>query len=98
MTALCGHCYKGRLAVDINGDAFPCVFARAFPVGNVREGLSRLLGDDPISTFRLDQRQFLDESKVGLNEDCDPGPPCRPNCHPTSCDPSEWCNPQRRII
>ena len=41
MTALCGHCYKGRLAVDINGDAFPCVFARAFPVGNVREGLSR---------------------------------------------------------
>jgi radical SAM protein with 4Fe4S-binding SPASM domain len=42
-------CWSGRLAVDPEGNAYPCVFSRKLPVGNVREsGLAALLGGEPV--------------------------------------------------
>jgi MoaA/NifB/PqqE/SkfB family radical SAM enzyme len=35
MSELCGHCWAGRLCVAPDGDAYPCVMARQWPVGNV---------------------------------------------------------------
>ncbi|HEU4347928.1 MAG TPA: radical SAM protein [Actinoplanes sp.] len=37
MAELCGHCWSGRLCVAPDGDAYPCVMARQWPVGNVLE-------------------------------------------------------------
>lgn len=30
-------CLSGKIAVSYNGDVFPCIFSRDFPVGNIRE-------------------------------------------------------------
>jgi MoaA/NifB/PqqE/SkfB family radical SAM enzyme len=35
MSELCGHCWSGRLCVAPDGDVYPCVMARQWPVGNV---------------------------------------------------------------
>jgi MoaA/NifB/PqqE/SkfB family radical SAM enzyme len=37
MSGLCGHCWSGRLCVAPDGNAYPCVMARQWPVGNVLE-------------------------------------------------------------
>lgn len=88
MASLCGQCHKGRLAVDINGDAFPCVLGRAFPVGNVREGLANVLDGMALGRFRHDQKQHLGLPKV--SDDCVPDN-CRPSCYPSQCRPD--CGP-----
>ena len=51
---LCGACWRGRLCVCADGDVYPCVFARAFPVGNAQEGLAAIVGNDRLLTFRRD--------------------------------------------
>ena len=35
MAELCGHCWSGRLCVAPDGEVYPCVMARQWPVGNV---------------------------------------------------------------
>ncbi|MEI6510555.1 MAG: radical SAM protein [Candidatus Uhrbacteria bacterium] len=84
MAALCGQCYKGRLAVDINGDSFPCVFGRAFPTGNVHAGLRPILEGLPLSSFSAEM--IARQPKVD-DDSCDPKEICRPNCHPGYCQP-----------
>ncbi len=37
MSELCGHCWSARLCVAPDGEAYPCVMARQWPVGNVRD-------------------------------------------------------------
>jgi len=37
MSELCGHCWSGRLCVAPDGAVYPCVMARQWPVGNVRD-------------------------------------------------------------
>ena len=37
MSGLCGHCWSGRICVAPDGNAYPCVMARQWPVGNVLE-------------------------------------------------------------
>jgi MoaA/NifB/PqqE/SkfB family radical SAM enzyme len=39
----CGRCWSGKLCIDANGDAHPCVFSRCVSVGNVL--------DEPVSTI-----------------------------------------------
>lgn len=82
LAALCGQCHKGRLAIDVHGDAFPCVFGRAFPVGNVKGGLAELLRAGPIESFRSKQQEYLERNPLQI---CSP---CRPGCDPnTNCSP-----------
>ena len=67
---LCGACWEGRLCVDSEGDAFPCVFSKFVPVGNVRtQQLSDLVADAPLNKFR----HLMFEDRV-----CDTGEKCRP--------------------
>ncbi len=42
LSGLCGHCWAGKLCVAPDGDAYPCVMARKWPVGDV---LQAPLGD-----------------------------------------------------
>lgn len=37
MSQLCGHCWAARLCVAPDGEAYPCVMARQWPAGNVRD-------------------------------------------------------------
>ncbi|MEA2625673.1 MAG: hypothetical protein QOD06_1718 [Candidatus Binatota bacterium] len=53
---LCGQCWRGRLAIDAQGTAFPCVFARSMPMGNVRrDGLRAVVSGDSLAAFRGEQ-------------------------------------------
>ncbi|MFE2726713.1 SPASM domain-containing protein [Kitasatospora sp. NPDC059327] len=46
MSALCGNCARGRLAVLPDGSVAPCVIGRFLPTGNVKDGgLAPILAD-----------------------------------------------------
>jgi MoaA/NifB/PqqE/SkfB family radical SAM enzyme len=50
---LCGQCWSGKLCIDAKGDAYPCVFSRFAPVGNVlEEGLGPVLAGSRLHAFR----------------------------------------------
>lgn len=55
MSGLCGHCWNGKLCVAPDGDAYPCVMARHWPVGNVlRQPLSEIMAGPALETIRQD--------------------------------------------
>jgi MoaA/NifB/PqqE/SkfB family radical SAM enzyme len=93
---LCGHCWKGKLCVTNSGEAFPCVFARATNLGDVRSGLSGILQTAKLTDFRRKVR--------GMNE-CRPDKPfapsgmvmCLPSCTPAECTPNA-CSPSGACI
>ena len=37
LSGLCGHCWAGKLCIAPDGETYPCVMARKWPVGNVLE-------------------------------------------------------------
>lgn len=49
---LCGQCWDNRIAIDPNGNVFPCVFARKEPIGHIRSGLHNVLSDAKLLDFR----------------------------------------------
>lgn len=50
---LCGGCWQGKLCLAPNGDAYPCVFSRFFPVGNfLTDGLERIVESGKLHAFR----------------------------------------------
>lgn len=50
---LCGQCWSGKLCIDANGDAHPCVFSRFATVGNVlEEGLGTIVAGARLRAFR----------------------------------------------
>lgn len=52
-TELCGECWSGKLCIDANGDAHPCVFSRAVSVGNfLDEGLPNIVDGVRLCAFR----------------------------------------------
>ena len=55
---LCGQCWKGNLCVTSGGDVFPCVFARATPLGNARAGLRDILQTSTLIKFRSKVREM----------------------------------------
>ena len=53
MSGLGGHCWAGRLCVAPDGNAYPCVMARQWPVGNVLEGsLSDIVDSTALAQVR----------------------------------------------
>lgn len=61
---LCGHCWSGKLCIDANGNAYPCVFSRFSPVGNVLAGgLADVLKGGQLAAFR--RQSYLQESLGG---------------------------------
>lgn len=50
---LCGHCWAGKLCVAPDGEAYPCVMARQWPVGNVLEApLAEIVRGAPLTDMR----------------------------------------------
>ena len=57
---LCGSCWQGKLSVDPDGYAYPCVFSRFAPVGNVLdERLPSILAGKALLAFR--RQSYLEE-------------------------------------
>jgi MoaA/NifB/PqqE/SkfB family radical SAM enzyme len=53
---LCGQCWNGKLCIDSNGDAHPCVFSRFVSVGNVLDdgGIGDIVAGAQLRAFRHD--------------------------------------------
>jgi radical SAM protein with 4Fe4S-binding SPASM domain len=68
MQELCGACHNGNLCVTATGTCYPCIMARSWPVGDIRNGLSGVVHGEALSTFRKKQRAFLG----GRMSDCKP--------------------------
>lgn len=52
---LCGECWNGKLCIDADGDAHPCVFSRFVSVGNVLdEGIGAIVAGARLRAFRRD--------------------------------------------
>lgn len=91
---LCGRCADGVLAVSPDGEAWPCVFARWLPVGNVRAMTLAAVAFGP--AVRAVRRE-LDENFAARPTDDS----CRPHCTPNAdcnadCNPS--CRPQKSSV
>jgi radical SAM protein with 4Fe4S-binding SPASM domain len=92
MSALCGHCWDGKLCVGPDGSVYPCVMARQWPVGNILEKpLAEIVG----GTQLRDTRGEIFEKAWKPKIDQKIGPtscvPCSQSCDPsvTSCQPNE---------
>jgi MoaA/NifB/PqqE/SkfB family radical SAM enzyme len=90
LAELCGACSDGKLCITTSGNAYPCIMARSWLVGNARDGLSNILESNELATFREQQHYLSNEATASCGPDnC--GPYCRPNCNPyENCSP---CNP-----
>ncbi|HEY7415033.1 MAG TPA: radical SAM protein, partial [Ktedonobacteraceae bacterium] len=94
-SALCGKCTSGRCVVTAEGTVYPCIMARAFPVGSVLEQSIEdiLTGDTFRSTVAHLDTAFAARDRDSLsctptcNPYCTPGcnPGCNPNCSPGRC-------------
>ena len=100
---LCGHCAKGRLAIDPAGWAYPCVFSRWLPAGNVGESRLEDIASSPtLAKIRADLTSVFHQRRLVTSggpedepcdpDDCDPddGGPCDPL---TPCEPIASCIP-----
>jgi MoaA/NifB/PqqE/SkfB family radical SAM enzyme len=64
---LCGECWSGKLCIDANGDAHPCVFSRFATVGNVlEEDLQTVVAGTRLRAFRLGMFLGHEEGRDGV--------------------------------
>ncbi|MEI5523601.1 radical SAM protein [Streptomyces brasiliscabiei] len=80
MGGLCGRCGDGRAAVGPNGDVSPCVFASAWPVGNVRAAsLADILGGAAMASAQASIRSAVTSGTKpctpDTDDECSPGTP-----------------------
>jgi len=103
ISALCGKCVKNRCVITADGEVYPCIMSRSFPVGNVlkHDIASVVTGTRMQETIALLSEVFAARFSTDCgpdDQDCDPEcdpqdwPPCSPDCCPetvASCEPSE---------
>jgi MoaA/NifB/PqqE/SkfB family radical SAM enzyme len=101
MSGLCGHCWNGKLCVAPDGEVFPCVMARRWPVGNIRQSeLADIVHGMPLRHVRREIYETVWLPKIDYMA-CTPECPqlCGPDqssCTPMSCDPQscpQSCSP-----
>ncbi|MDB6027450.1 MAG: radical [Verrucomicrobiales bacterium] len=52
VSELCGECGNKRIAIDADGEIFPCVFSKSYSIGNVAHGLKSALQGLALKQFR----------------------------------------------
>jgi MoaA/NifB/PqqE/SkfB family radical SAM enzyme len=97
LSALCGHCWSGSLAIAPDGSVFPCVMARDWPVGDVRaQSLGEIVKGSPLTQIRreIHDAVWLPKSEgycqpTYCYQSCQPdlSCPCDPLLCQQSCDP-----------
>ncbi len=95
MSALCGHCWNGKLCIAADGVAYPCVMAREWPVGNILvDSLAEIVDGMRLRSTRSEifKTAWLPQT-THASDHCDP---CAQSCSPdtTSCEPGATvCQP-----
>lgn len=99
LSGLCGHCWAGKLCIAPDGEAYPCVMARQWPVGNVlRSSLGDIVRDRALGDMRqtIFDTVWLPKLSAQPNP-CPPGPPeCGPDTGAPDCAP-ELTSPPEKI-
>jgi MoaA/NifB/PqqE/SkfB family radical SAM enzyme len=97
MSALCGHCWNGKLCVAPDGATYPCVMARQWPVGNILEdSLAKIIDGIPLQHTRREIYEAAWLPKIAQpSNNCHP---CPQSCNPDimSCGPDQprpLCDP-----
>jgi MoaA/NifB/PqqE/SkfB family radical SAM enzyme len=98
MSALCGNCWRGSLAIAPDGQAYTCIMARDWPVGDVtRQPLSEIVHGQELVRVREEiyevTRAHLAACSPYCYQTCQPdlSCPCEPLMCPKSCTP--WGKP-----
>ena len=101
--ALCGRCWQGRLTVNSDGNAYPCVMSKFMPVGNVLvEGLQSIVLGERLQNNRKKVKNHHENNIIRAN--CEPWTTCQPKggcppvdpCYP-SCLPSRFHSPIKEV-
>jgi radical SAM protein with 4Fe4S-binding SPASM domain len=102
MTELCGSCAGRTLCVAPNGNVSPCIMAKTWTIGSIRENsLRELANSEKLLALRKEiystvvVPQLHDER---VQAQCDPHKPCFPcgpdvQCYP--CQPNTNCGPNQ---
>jgi radical SAM protein with 4Fe4S-binding SPASM domain len=105
LSGLCGHCWRGKLAIAPDGVVYPCVMARQWPVGNIVDtALSQIVESDALQDIRraIFEAAWLPRVMAACHpacaESCGPDlRTCSPNDCPMSCNPlgcmPAYCSP-----
>ena len=99
LSGLCGHCWNGKLCIAPDGEAYPCVMARKWPVGNV---LETSLGDIVRGRSLKETRQtifdtvWIPKTAVKSAANCEPGQTCGPDTGAPDCAPE--LNPRNEPV
>lgn len=95
MDELCGSCAGGTLCVTPTGAVFPCIMAKSWPLGSVRDMTLRdIVASDRLRSVR---QQIHDSTQGPVRMGCTPDRPypCSPDygspCSP--CSPNQNCGP-----
>jgi pyruvate-formate lyase-activating enzyme len=91
MSGLCGHCWRGKLAIMPDGTASPCVMGRTWGVGNVLDTpLAKIVEGVALRDVRqaVYSEVWLPQMLVAgcTPSACSPEPGCHPHC-PQGCGP-----------
>lgn len=100
---LCGNCWRGTACVSPDGSVFPCIMAKLWPVGSLRESRFAEIAEGGTLHHmreRIYNEVWLPTSSRTTQAACKPGPcnpDCSPNCSPCypygKCDPQLFCGP-----
>ena len=97
MAELCGSCWRGSLCVCADGQVYPCVFSRFYPVGEANWGLASIASNGRLMSFRRDLMAMdaMSSAPPPLRYDATSAPQCNPKatCAP-ECNPKATCAPQ----
>lgn len=88
---LCGWCWNAKLVVDPDGTVYPCVLSRAYPMGNITEGLGEILSSERLWDFR---QEIFAKKYEGPCGSCVPDS-CKPDCIPVE-DPGPCYAPKNK--
>jgi MoaA/NifB/PqqE/SkfB family radical SAM enzyme len=86
LSGLCGHCWRGKLAIAPDGIVYPCVMARQWSVGDVfQSSLSEIISGEALKGIRqtIFDSIWLPKIEGAM---CFPQPGCHPHC-PEGCAP-----------
>lgn len=90
---LCGGCGDGKMAIDNNGNVYPCVFSKFSSLGHVSHGLQSISNGSRLHMFRekmhVEHPKTKEEAKPCFPRYCLPYERCNPNtgCGPDGCSP-----------
>jgi MoaA/NifB/PqqE/SkfB family radical SAM enzyme len=87
LAGLCGQCFSGSLCATFDGNAYPCIMSRMIALGDVREGVAKLLQRKAVVEAEFDSK-MPERLADCLPRDCSPQ---GPQCLPVSCTPR--CGP-----